>query len=71
MKVADASNVLEKAEDWLLSGCREVWLIDPRREAAWSCTWSDNALVQRRVEQLTSETVPRFSLTVTELFARD
>jgi len=33
-----ASEVHEKAEQWLRAGCSEVWLIDPRRKSASRCT---------------------------------
>lgn len=64
-----ASAVHEKAEQWLNSGCREVWLIDPRRKSASVCTLAEGALVLMPVQRLTSELLPGFELPVEELFA--
>jgi len=65
-----ASAVDEKAEDWLTSGCQEVWIVDPQRRTASQCTWADDAVVRRSVEQLKSPLLPGFNLTVAELFQR-
>lgn len=64
------AEVLEKAEDWLTSGCREVWLIDPRRRVASQCTWDNSALVRRPVDRLASPLLPGFEMPVVELFRR-
>ena len=63
-----ASAIHEKAEEWLTSGCREVWLIDPQRKVASQCTWVDQAIVRRPVERLASELLPGFQLLVEQLF---
>lgn len=63
-----ASEVHEKAEQWLASGCAEVWLVDPRRQVASICTRSDAALCLQAVQVLASELLPGFALSVTELF---
>ncbi|MDA1165858.1 MAG: Uma2 family endonuclease [Planctomycetota bacterium] len=63
-----ASEVQEKAEAWLNSGCREVWLIDPRRQSATRLTPAENSIVQRSVETLTTDLLPGFSLCVADLF---
>jgi Uma2 family endonuclease len=65
-----ASAVDEKAEDWLMAGCQEVWLIDPRRKVASQCTWSDGAVIRRPVARLSSGLLPGFELAVEELFQR-
>ena len=63
-----ASEVQEKAEDWLHAGCHEVWLIDPRRETASKCILSGHAIVHQPVDTLTSELLPGFQLPVAMLF---
>jgi Uma2 family endonuclease len=63
-----ASEVHEKAEDWLNAGCAEVWLIDPRRKSASKCIRSGNSVVREPVESLTSGLLPGFELPVAELF---
>lgn len=63
-----ASEVQEKAEAWLVSGCKEVWLVDPRRKTATKLTPAENSIVQQTVETLTTELLPGFSLAVAELF---
>lgn len=63
-----ASEVQEKAESWLNSGCREVWLVDPRRKTATKLTPAENSIVQQTVESLTTDLLPGFSLAVAELF---
>jgi Uma2 family endonuclease len=63
-----ASEVQEKAEAWLNSGCREVWLIDPRRKSATRLTPAEDSIIQQSVETLTTNLLPGFSLEVSELF---
>jgi len=63
-----ASEVQEKAEAWLNSGCREVWLIDPRRKSATRLTPAEDSIIQQSVETLTTDLLPGFSLEVSELF---
>jgi Uma2 family endonuclease len=63
-----ASEVQEKAEAWLNSGCREVWLIDPRRKSATRLTPAEDSIIQQSVETLTTDLLPGFSLPVAELF---
>ena len=63
-----ASEVQEKAEAWLNSGCQEVWLIDPRRKTATKLTPADDSIIQQTVETLTTDLLPGFSLAVAELF---
>lgn len=65
-----ASSVHEKAEDWLTSGCREVWLIDVQRRSASVCSWVDGAVMRRPVTRLTSPLLPEFDLPVEQLFER-
>jgi Uma2 family endonuclease len=63
-----ASEVQEKAEAWLNSGCREVWLVDPRRKMATKLTPVEDSIVQQSVETLSIDLLPGFSLAVAELF---
>ncbi len=63
-----ASEVQEKAEAWLNSGCREVWLIDPRRKSATRLTPAQDSIIQQSVETLATDLLPGFSLKVSELF---
>lgn len=63
-----ASDVQEKAETWLTSRCKEVWLIDPRRKTATKLTPAEDSIVQQSVEILTTNLLPGFSLAVEELF---
>lgn len=63
-----ASEVQEKAEAWLNSGCQEVWLIDPRRKSATRLTPAENSIVQQSVETLLTDLLPGFSLAAAELF---
>ena len=65
-----ASAVHEKAEQWLTSGCCEVWLIDPRRKSASKCTLADQAIVLTPMQRLASELLPGFDLPVEQLFER-
>lgn len=65
-----ASDVNEKTADWLAAGCQAVWLVDPRRQTALECTWSDGAVVRRSVTRLNSPLLPGFELVVDELFQR-
>jgi Uma2 family endonuclease len=65
-----ASEVLEKAEDWLTAGCDEVWLVDPRRRSVSICTWVDGAMVRRTVGALSSRLLPGFHLPTEQLFVR-
>jgi Uma2 family endonuclease len=63
-----ASEVQEKAEAWLASGCKEVWLVDPRRKTATKLTPAEDSIVQQTVETLTTKLLPGFTLAVAELF---
>lgn len=63
-----ASEIQEKTEDWLDSGCREVWLIDPKRKTASICTLSGRGVQIETVETLKSDLLPGFALAVMELF---
>ncbi|NQV26001.1 MAG: Uma2 family endonuclease [Rhodopirellula sp.] len=63
-----ASEVQEKAEAWLNSGCQEVWLIDPRRQTATKLTPSEDSIIQQTVVTLTTSLLPGFSLAVADLF---
>ena len=63
-----ASDVHEKAEQWLGSGCCEVWLIDPRRKSASKCLPADHSILLTPVDKLTSDLLPGFELRVSELF---
>ena len=63
-----ASEVHEKAEDWLHAGCCEVWLIDPRRKTASKCSLTGDAVVHLPVDALTSDVLPGFELPVSRLF---
>ena len=63
-----ASEVQEKAEDWLHAGSHEVWLIDPRRKTASKCTLSGTAVIRQPVDLLASDLLPGFELAVVRLF---
>jgi len=63
-----ASEMQEKTEDWLNSGCREVWLIDPQRKTASISRLSGSSVLVKTVETLASELLPGFELQVSELF---
>lgn len=63
-----ASEVQEKAEAWLASGCKEVWLVDPRRKTATKLIPAEDSIVQQSVETLTTDLLPGFSLAVAQLF---
>ena len=63
-----ASEVQEKAEAWLNSGYREVWLIEPRRKAATRLTPAEGSIIQQTVETLTTDLLPGSSLAAAELF---
>jgi Uma2 family endonuclease len=63
-----ASEVHEKAEDWLRAGCCEVWLVDTRRKTASTCTLSGKSVVRQPVDVLTSDLLPGFELPVARLF---
>jgi Uma2 family endonuclease len=63
-----SAEVREKTEDWLRSGCSEVWLVDPKREIASRCTRSGDSMVQTNVDRLTTPLLPGFELVVEELF---
>ena len=65
-----ASAIQEKTNDWLTSGCHEVWLIDPQQKVASQCTWSGDTVLRRVVTRLTSDLLPGFELPVDEIFRR-
>jgi len=65
-----ASEVSQKAEQWLRSGSAIVWLVDPSRDSAAICLLEDDAFVSRSVTELTApDLLPGFSLSVKSLFA--
>jgi len=72
VEVLSASNsaleVQEKTEEWLNSGCREVWLIDPKRKSAAICTLSGRGVRVETVDSLTSDLLPAFALPVADVF---
>ncbi len=64
-----ASEVHEKAEDWLRAGCQEVWLVDPRLQRVSKLTLIDDQIRQEILdEQLTSDVLPGFAMPVSEIF---
>ena len=63
-----ASEVHEKAEDWLHAGCCEVWLIDPRCKTASICALTGDAVIHQPVDALTSDVLPGFELPVSQIF---
>ncbi|MFK7818740.1 MAG: Uma2 family endonuclease [Planctomycetaceae bacterium] len=63
-----ASSVQEKSEDWLNAGCHEVWLVDPRRKTASKCTLGETGMLTQSVNELSTELMPGFELTVAAIF---
>lgn len=64
-----ASEVHEKAEDWLRAGCQEVWLVDPRLQRVSKLTLIDNQIRHEILDdQLTSDVLPGFAMPVSEIF---
>ena len=64
-----ASEVNEKAEDWLSAGCQEVWLVDPRLQRVSKLTLVDDAIRQSTIEDvLTSDLLPGFETPMSEVF---
>ncbi|MBI1309995.1 Uma2 family endonuclease [bacterium] len=64
-----ASEVHEKAEDWLRAGCQEVWLVDPRLQRVSKLTLVDNEIRHENLDdQLASDVLPGFAMPVSEIF---
>lgn len=64
-----ASEVHEKAEDWLRAGCQEVWLVDPRLQRVSKLSLVDDQIRHEILDdQLTSDVLPGFAMPVAEIF---
>lgn len=65
-----ASDVLAKVQDWLSSGCRAVWVIDPARETVSAYRGEGQAVVLSVSDELAGgDVLPGWTLRVAELFA--
>jgi Uma2 family endonuclease len=63
------SDVADKVEMWLKSGCRAVWIVDPRREKGSICLLEAGYVVSRESDVLRDEAMlPDFALPVVELW---
>lgn len=66
-----ASEVNEKAEDWLTAGCQEVWLVDPGLQRVSKLTLVDGEIRQSTNDDvLTSGLLPGFEMPMSEIFRR-
>ena len=65
-----ASRVLAKVHDWLASGCRAVWVVDPEAHTVSVYRSRDESVVWDVSDELTGDDiVPEFRLAVAEIFA--
>lgn len=60
-----ATRIEDKIDDYLAFGVAHVWIIDPRKRRAWSCTTEG----RREAANLLTTNVPRIELPIQELFA--
>jgi Uma2 family endonuclease len=66
-----AGEVLAKVQDWLDSGCRCVWVADPRARSVSVCRNRSQIVVLREPDALEGgDLLPGFSLPVAEIFGR-
>lgn len=66
-----ASDVLAKVQDWLSSGCRAVWVIDPVRETVSAYRSEGQTVVLRVSDELAGgDVLPGLALRVAEIFAQ-
>jgi Uma2 family endonuclease len=64
-----ASEVHEKAEDWLRAGCLEVWPVDPRLRRVSKLSLVDDQIRHEILDdRLTSDVLPGFAVPVSEIF---
>ncbi len=64
-----ASDVADKVELWLKSGCRAVWIVDPRREKASIYLLEAGYVVSRETDVLRDDAMlPGFELPVAGLW---
>jgi len=65
-----AGEVLAKVRDWLQSGCRRVWVVDPRTRTVSVYRSASEIVVLSESDTLTDEELlPGFRLPVAEIFA--
>ena len=65
-----AGEVLAKVQDWLASGCRGVWVIDPRTRTVTAYRSRSEIVVLKESETLSGgDLLPGFALPVAEIFA--
>ena len=64
-----ASEVNAKVQDWLASGCQEVWVVDPQTSSITVYSQRAQARVLREVDILAcEELLPGFRLPVAKVF---
>jgi Uma2 family endonuclease len=65
-----AGEVLAKVRDWLQSGCRRVWVVDPQTRTVSVYRSPSEVVVLSETDTLSDEDLPRgFHLPVAEIFA--
>jgi len=65
-----AGDVLEKVHQWLESGCRAVWVVDPERQTVTVYEGPDRMVTRTAQDELTcEELLPGFRLAVKDIFA--
>lgn len=66
-----AGEVLAKVRDWLQSGCRRVWVVDPRTQTVSVHRSPSEVVVLSESDTLSEdELLPGFHLPVAEIFGR-
>jgi len=66
-----AGEVQSKVQDWLASGCRGVWVVDPHSRTVTIYRSRSDIVVLVESDTLSGgDLVPAFSLTVAEIFGR-
>jgi Uma2 family endonuclease len=64
-----ASEVNAKVQDWLASGCQEVWVVDPQTSSVTVYSQRADARILREVDTLVcEELLPGFRLPVAQVF---
>ncbi len=63
-----AGEVQAKVQDWLQSGCRGVWVVDPRTRTVTIYHSRREIAVLVEADTLSGDLLPSFSLSVAEIF---
>lgn len=65
-----ASEVLAKVEDWLIAGCRAVWVVDPKTRTVTVYRHGGDAVILKTTDTIPGgEVLPGLELPVANVFA--